>query len=242
MSRIIDYLETDRAIDAKRIALHGHSRIGKTALWASALDPRVAAVYASCPGEMGAALSRRDFGETVDDMAQRFPYWFNRNFQKWAGRWNDMPVDAHTLIALSAPRPVFITGGSDDQWADPVGEFQAEVAAGPVYRLLGKNGSRHDDAAAARHAADLRRSRLVLPHGSARGDARGLEGVPPVPGQVPSGERCGQDSRRHSRTRIRSSGDLVVSRGLLLRLLILLRETGSARSDVAANSVLSTDA
>jgi dienelactone hydrolase len=138
VSRIIDYLETDRAIDAKRIALHGHSRIGKTALWASALDPRVAAVYASCPGEMGAALSRRDFGETVDDMAQRFPYWFNRRFPKWAGRWNDMPVDAHTLIALSAPRPVFITGGSDDQWADPVGEFQAEVAAGPVYRLLGK--------------------------------------------------------------------------------------------------------
>src|SRR5437879_5884640 len=79
VSRILDYLETDTAIDAKRIALHGHSRIGKTALWASALDQRIAAVYASCPGEMGAALSRRDFGETVDDMAQRFPYWFNRN-------------------------------------------------------------------------------------------------------------------------------------------------------------------
>jgi hypothetical protein len=136
VSRIIDYLATDPAIDAKRIALHGHSRIGKTALWASALDTRIAAVYASCPGEMGAALSRRDFGETVDDMAQRFPYWFDRNFQKWVGRWNDMPVDAHTLIALSAPRPVFVTGGSEDQWADPVGEFKALVAAGPVYRLL----------------------------------------------------------------------------------------------------------
>ena len=138
VSRIIDYLVTDEAIDAARIALHGHSRIGKTALWASALDQRIAAVYASCPGEMGAALSRRDYGETVDDMAQRFPYWFNRNFQKWAGRWNEMPVDAHMLIALSAPRPVFVTGGSEDQWADPVGEFQAEVAAGPVYRLLGR--------------------------------------------------------------------------------------------------------
>jgi hypothetical protein len=138
VSRIVDYLETDKTIDAKRIALHGHSRIGKTALWASALDERIAAVYASCPGEMGAALSRRDYGETVDDMAQRFPYWFNGNFQKWAGRWNDMPVDAHTLIALSAPRPVFVTGGTDDQWADPVGQFQALVAAGPVYRLLGK--------------------------------------------------------------------------------------------------------
>jgi hypothetical protein len=138
VSRIIDYLETDRAIDATKIALHGHSRIGKTALWASALDTRVAAVYASCPGEMGAALSRRDYGETVDDMAQRFPYWFDRRFQTWVGKWNEMPVDAHTLIALSAPRPVFVTGGSDDQWADPVGEFKALVAAGPVYRLLGK--------------------------------------------------------------------------------------------------------
>jgi hypothetical protein len=138
VSRVIDHLSTDKAIDATKIALHGHSRIGKTALWASALDTRIAAVYASCPGEMGAALSRRDYGETVDDMAQRFPYWFDGNFQKWVGRWNEMPVDAHTLIALSAPRPVFVTGGSEDQWADPVGEFKALVAAGPVYRLLGK--------------------------------------------------------------------------------------------------------
>ena len=125
-------------MDAKRIALFGHSRLGKTALWASALDERIAAVYASCSGEMGAALARRDWGETVDDMAQVFPYWFAGNFQKWSGRWNDMPVDAHMLIALSAPRPVFVTGGTGDQWADPVGMFKAEVAAGPVYRLLGK--------------------------------------------------------------------------------------------------------
>ena len=138
VSRIIDYFETDKSIDAKKIAVQGHSRIGKTALWASALDERIAAVYASCSGEMGAALARRDWGETVDDMAQNFPYWFAGNFQKYAGRWNDMPVDAHMLIALSAPRPVFITGGTADQWADPVGEFLAGVAAGPVYRLLGK--------------------------------------------------------------------------------------------------------
>jgi len=136
--RIIDYLSTDSAVDAKHIALFGHSRLGKTALWASALDERIAAVYASCSGEMGAALARRDFGETVDDMAQNFPYWFTSGFQKFAGRWADMPVDAHMLIALSAPRPVFITGGTQDQWADPVGEFKAEVAAGPVYKLLGK--------------------------------------------------------------------------------------------------------
>ena len=87
---------------------------------------------------MGAALSRRDWGETVDDMAQNFPWWFAGTFQQWAGRWNDMPVDAHMLIALSAPRPVYITGGTADQWADPVGELLAGVAAGPVYRLLGR--------------------------------------------------------------------------------------------------------
>ena len=138
VSRIIDFFETDKLVDPRRIALFGHSRLGKTALWASALDERIAAVYSSCSGEMGAALARRDWGETVDDMTQNFPYWFACNFQKYTGHWNDMPVDAHMLIALSAPRPVFITGGTQDQWADPKGEFQAGVAAGPVYRLLGK--------------------------------------------------------------------------------------------------------
>jgi hypothetical protein len=138
VSRIIDYLETNKAVNGKQIALFGHSRLGKTALWATALDERIAATYSSCSGEMGAALARRDWGETVDDMAQNFPWQFAGNFQKWPGRWNEMPVDAHMLIALAAPRPVFITGGTGDQWADPVGMFKAAVAAGPVYRLLGK--------------------------------------------------------------------------------------------------------
>ncbi len=138
ISRIIDYFETDSAVDAKQVAVFGHSRLGKTVLWASALDQRIAAVFSSCSGEMGAALARRDWGESVDDMAQNFPWQFSGNFQKWVGKWNEMPVDAHMLIALSAPRPVFITGGTTDQWADPVGEFLAEVAAGPVYNLLGK--------------------------------------------------------------------------------------------------------
>jgi hypothetical protein len=138
VSRIVDYLETDKAVDAKRIALFGHSRLGKTVLWASALDTRIAAVFSSCAGEMGSALARRDWGETVDDMAQNFPWQFAGSFQEWPGRWKDMPVDAHMLIALSAPRPVYVTGGTTDQWADPVGEFLALVAAGPVYRLLGK--------------------------------------------------------------------------------------------------------
>ena len=138
VSRIVDFLGTQKDIDPKRIALFGHSRLGKTALWASALDERIAAVYASCSGEMGASLARRDWGETVDDVAQNFPYWMAGNFQKYVGRWNEMPVDAHMLIALSAPRPVYVTGGTGDQWADPVGMFQALVAAGPVYRLLGR--------------------------------------------------------------------------------------------------------
>ena len=137
VSRIIDYLETDASVNAKQIALQGHSRLGKAALWASAMDERIKVVFASCSGEMGAALSRRDWGESVDDMTQNFPWWFAGNFQKFAGRWTEMPVDAHMLIALSAPRPVFITGGTADQWADPVGMFLAEVNAGPVYRLLG---------------------------------------------------------------------------------------------------------
>ncbi len=137
-SRVLDYLETDGAVDAKRVGLVGHSRLGKTVLWASASDPRFAAVFSSCSGEMGAALARRDFGESVDDMAANFPWQFAGAFQKYAGHWSDLPVDAHMLIALSAPRPVFVTGGTQDQWADPRGEFLAQVAAGPVYRLLGK--------------------------------------------------------------------------------------------------------
>jgi hypothetical protein len=138
-SRVLDYLATDPAIDAKRVALIGHSRLGKTVLWAGAQDPRFALVFSSCAGEMGSSLARRDFGETVDDMAANYGYQFAGNFQHYPGHWNEMPVDTHMLIALSAPRPVFITGGTQDQWADPKGEFLAEVAAGPVYRLLGRN-------------------------------------------------------------------------------------------------------
>jgi (4-O-methyl)-D-glucuronate---lignin esterase len=137
-SRVLDYFETDRSVDAKRVAVIGHSRLGKTAVWTGARDPRFALVYSSCAGEMGTALARRDWGETIDDMAVNFPWQFAGNFQKYSGHWNDMPVDAHMVIALNAPRPVFVTGGTQDQWSDPHGEFLAEVAAGPVYRLLGK--------------------------------------------------------------------------------------------------------
>jgi hypothetical protein len=137
LSRAIDYFETDPSVNAKQIAITGASRLGKTVLWASAQDERVAAVFAAVPGEMGASLIRRDWGETLDDMAERFGYQFAGNLQKWVGKWNDLAVDQHMLIALSAPRPVFVSGGIKDQWSDPKGQFLALVAAGPVYRLLG---------------------------------------------------------------------------------------------------------
>jgi hypothetical protein len=137
ISRAIDYLETDKAVNAKQIAITGVSRLGKTVLWAAAQDERIAAVFSVVSGEMGAALIRRDWGETLDDMAQNFPWQFAGNFPKWAGKWNELPVDQHMLIALCAPRPVYVNGGLTDQWSDPKGEFLAMTAAGPVYRLLG---------------------------------------------------------------------------------------------------------
>jgi hypothetical protein len=137
-SRVLDALTADPAIEVRRTGLIGHSRLGKTVLWAGARDERFAVIFSSCSGEMGAAIARRDYGETIDDMAANFPWQFAGNFQKYPGRWAEMPVDAHLLIALSAPRPVFVTGGTQDQWADPHGQFLAQVAAGPVYRLLSK--------------------------------------------------------------------------------------------------------
>jgi hypothetical protein len=135
LSRSIDYFETDKDVDARRLGVEGHSRWGKTALWGAALDQRWAIVYASCSGEGGAKLLRRNYGETTDNIAGS--HWMAGNFRKYGGHWNDLPVDAHELIALVAPRPVFVTGGTQDQQADPHGEFMAEVAAGPAYRLLG---------------------------------------------------------------------------------------------------------
>jgi hypothetical protein len=138
ISRAIDYLETEKTLNPRQIAITGASRLGKTVLWAGAQDERVAAVFSVVSGEMGAALIRRDWGETLDDMAQNFPWQFAGNLQKYVGKWNDLPVDQHMLIALCAPRPVYVNGGLSDQWSDPKGEFLAMVAAGPVYRLLGK--------------------------------------------------------------------------------------------------------
>lgn len=139
-SRALDYLQTDQNVDGQHVILFGHSRLGKTVLWAGAQDTRFAAVIASCSGEMGASLSRRDFGETVDDVAKHFPYWMAGNFQKYAGHWNDLPVDSHCLLALIAPRPLFLSTGSEDVWGDPHGEFLAARAAAPVYQIFGETG------------------------------------------------------------------------------------------------------
>jgi hypothetical protein len=142
MSRVQDYFETDKQVDATRVAIHGVSRLGKTVMWAGAHDQRFAAVIASCSGEGGAALSHRDYGETIAHLTDptRFPYQFAENYGKWAGFPDKAPMDSNLLIALIAPRPLLLQTGSTDGWSDPKGEFLAESAADPVYQLLDKNG------------------------------------------------------------------------------------------------------
>jgi len=142
MSRAMDYLETDKSVDATHVAIYGVSRLGKTVMWAGARDTRFAMVIASCSGEGGAALSRRNYGETIAHLTAptRYPYQFAANYGKFAANPNTLPVDAHMLIALIAPRPVFLQTGDSDLWSDPKGEFLAAVAAEPVYHLLGKKG------------------------------------------------------------------------------------------------------
>lgn len=140
--RIVDYFETDADIDSGRIAITGISRLGKTVLWAGAQDERIALVIASVSGEGGAALSRREYGETVAHLVAptRFPYWFAGNYADWAGRMKEAPFDSHFILSLIAPRPLLLQTGSTDRWSDPYGEFLAAKAATPVYELLGVRG------------------------------------------------------------------------------------------------------
>ncbi len=142
-SRVLDYFETDKSVDATRVAIEGHSRYGKAALVAMAYDSRFAIGFISSSGEGGAKIHRRNWGELVENVAGTGEYhWMAGNFLKYAGplNWNDLPVDSHELVALCAPRPVFISAGATngDGWVDAKGMFLAAAGAGPVYRLLGK--------------------------------------------------------------------------------------------------------
>jgi hypothetical protein len=140
LSRAMDYFVTDPQIDAKKIALFGVSRLGKTVLWTGARDDRYGMIIASCGGEGGAALSRRNYGENLNHMTapSRYFYQFAGNWRKYKDDFNSSPVDGHMLVALMAPRPLLLQTGDTDYWSDPKGEFLSAVAAEPVWTLLGK--------------------------------------------------------------------------------------------------------
>jgi hypothetical protein len=136
-SRAIDYFEKDKSVDAKKIITVGHSRGGKSALWCGAQDKRVAIANSNCSGNSGAASSRRNFGETVAKIYQSFPHWFCSNYQQYADNEDKLPVDQHMLLALMAPRAVYVTTASEDLWADPKGQYLSLVEAQAVFNLYG---------------------------------------------------------------------------------------------------------
>lgn len=140
-SRVLDYFEKDKQVEAKKVAIVGHSRGGKASLWTAAQDQRFAMCFSNNSGNTGAALSKRNFGETVKIINTAFPHWFSDNYKQYNDNESALPVDQHMLLALVAPRPLYVTSASEDRWADPTGTYMALKLTEPVYELYKKTSS-----------------------------------------------------------------------------------------------------